>query len=131
MPLMKPALILVLGGTLIVFLFIRGAGWLKENPGSSLADLPPRALLSSPETRTKTVSFMPGQAVNLPNRKFRKIEVRSEYPLRVLVGPCHSDYTVEFFCESEPADIFIVDTRRTPIFLTPRANNVTITATSY
>jgi hypothetical protein len=81
----------------------------------------------SPETKSVTVSFMPGQAVNLPNRTFRKVIIRSEYPLRVLTGPCHMNYTVEFFCSSTPGDLFIADTRRWPIFVTPHANSVTIT----
>jgi len=82
-------------------------------------------------TKSKTISLMPGQAINIPNRAFRKVEIHSEYPLRVLIGPCHNDYTVEFFCDSEPADLFVADTRRSPIFLTPKANSVTITVTSY
>jgi hypothetical protein len=84
-----------------------------------------------PEAHSKTVSFMPGQATNIPNRKFRKVEVRSEYPLRVLTGRCHSDYTVEFFCSGDPADIFIADTRHKPIIMAPRANSVTITVTEF
>lgn len=86
---------------------------------------------STPANRTKTVSLMPGQAFNVPNKQFRKIEVRSEYPLRVMTGPCHEDYTVEFFCQSDPADLFIADTRKPPLFLTPKANAVTIIATEF
>jgi len=85
----------------------------------------------SPESKTKTAAFLPGQALNIPNRKFRRVEIRAEYPLRIYVGPCHSDYTVDFACNSEPADLFIVDTRRMPVFLTPRSNSVTITVTEF
>lgn len=85
----------------------------------------------TPKSRSKTVSFMPGQAVNLPNKLYRKVEIHSEYPLRVLTGRCHNDYTVQFFCEGEPADIFISDTRRRPIFTTPKGNLVTITITKF
>jgi len=86
---------------------------------------------AAPEIHTKTVSFMPGQAINIKNANFKKVEVRSEYPLRVLTGHCHNDYTVQFFCEGEPADIFIADTRRPPVFMTPKANSVTITLTQF
>ena len=85
----------------------------------------------APRTGTKTFSFMPGQTINVPNRFMRKIEIRSEYPLRVLTGKCHSDYTVEFFCEGEPGDVFISDVRRMPVFMTPRANSITITASEF
>ena len=84
-----------------------------------------------PRTASKTISFMPGQATDIPNRIYRKVEVRAEYPLRVLSGQCQSDYTVQFFCDGDPADIFITDTRRMPLFLTPRANAVTITVTEF
>jgi hypothetical protein len=84
-----------------------------------------------PVTGSKTVAFMPGEAVNFPNRQFRKVEIHSEYPLRILTGHCHQDFTVEFVCEGDPADVFIVDTRRRPIFMTPRANTVTITVTEF
>jgi hypothetical protein len=83
------------------------------------------------ETVSHTIALMPGQSFNAPNKRFRKLEVRSEYPLEVASGPCHLTYTVEFFCESEPADFFIRDTRKIPVFLTPKANNVTITATEF
>jgi len=84
-----------------------------------------------PIVRTRTFSFMPGQAVNLMNKQFRKVTIRSDYPLRVLSGPCHQDYTVQFFCDGDPADIFISDTRRMPVFMTPKANSVTITVVEF
>ena len=85
-----------------------------------------------PRRVTHTFSVLPGQAFNLPNNQFRKIEVRSEFPIRVYVGSCHSDYTVQWFCnESDPHDVFITDTRSAPLFLTPRANSVTISGTEF
>lgn len=88
--------------------------------------------VAPPEKRTITVSFMPGQAESIPNRKFRKIEVHSEYPIRAISGRCHSDYTVEFICENpEPTDLFIVDTRHRPLFVTPRANQITFNLIQY
>jgi hypothetical protein len=83
------------------------------------------------KTHTTTVSVMPSQAFNIHNGTFRKVLIRSDYPLRVLTGSCHSDYTVQFFCEGDPADIFITDVRRMPVLLTPRANSVTITVTEF
>jgi hypothetical protein len=91
----------------------------------------PPAPAVEPKTIIKTVSFMPGQAINIPNKKFRKIEIHSGYPLRIFVGPCHNNYAVEFVCNSDPSDLFIVDIRRPPIFRTPVANSVTITATEF
>jgi len=88
-------------------------------------DVPP------PVTKTQTISLMPGQAFNGPNRNFRKVEIHSEYPLRIMIGPCHDDYAVQFFCDSEPSDLFVADTRKPPLFLTPKGNLVTITVTSY
>ena len=85
----------------------------------------------APEMRTKTIALMPGQAFNAPNRQFRKIEIRSEYPLQIMTGPCHQDFTVQFFCESAPADLFVRDTRHFPLFMTPKANAVTITVTEF
>lgn len=84
-----------------------------------------------PRSASKTFALLPTQAVNLPNRHFRDIEIRSEYPLQILTGPCHEVATVEFFCQSDPSDIFIRDTRNQPIFATPRANNVTITVKEF
>lgn len=72
-----------------------------------------------------------GQAMNFTNRQFRKVEIHSEYPLRILTGQCHQDYTVQFLCEGDPADLFIVDARLRPIFTTPRANQVTIIVTEF
>lgn len=85
----------------------------------------------APRVVSKTISFMPGQAINIPNKNFRKIEIHSGYPLRIFVGPCHNDYTVEFICNSDPSDVFIVDTRHPPIFRTPIANSITITGTEF
>lgn len=75
----------------------------------------------------QSYSFMPGQSMNFPNRKYRKIEVRSTFPVRVLTGPCHEENVVQFFCNSQPGDIFITDLRGKPLFRTPEANQITIT----
>ena len=84
-----------------------------------------------PRTASHTFNLMPGQAFSLPNNQFRKIEVRSDFPIRVYVGSCHSDYTVEWLCDGDPHDVFITDTRRTPLFMTPRANAVTISGREF
>lgn len=84
-----------------------------------------------PAFDTRVIAFMPGQAMNFTNRQFRKVEIHSEYPLRILTGQCHQDYTVQFLCEGDPADLFIVDARLRPIFTTPRANQVTIIVTEF
>jgi hypothetical protein len=80
-----------------------------------------------PKETSRTVAFMPGQYVNISNRGFRKVEIHSEYPIRVASGSCHLDYGVEFFCNDDPADIFITDMRPKPIFTTPKGNLITLT----
>lgn len=80
---------------------------------------------------TKTVAIMPAQYFDLPNRRFRKIEIHSTFPIRVLSGSCRLNYGVEFFCDSEPADVFITDMRKMPVFSAPQGNQITITATEF
>ena len=80
-----------------------------------------------PNTVVESYSFLPGQSMNFPNRKYHRIEVRSIFPIRVLTGTCHEEYVVQFFCVSEPGDVFITDRRSKPIFGTPQANEITIT----
>lgn len=82
---------------------------------------------SAPREINRTVSFMPGQYSTIPNREFRKVEIHSEYPIRVANGSCHLDYGVEFFCKSDASDIFITDMRPRPIFTAPKGNLVTVT----
>lgn len=65
--------------------------------------------------------------MDLQNSEFQHFEIRSEYPLRVMAGPCQSTYTVDLICDSGPADIVVVDLRRAPIFAEPRSNTVTVT----
>lgn len=84
-----------------------------------------------PKTHTAMVSLLPGQYTSIPNRTYRKVLIRSDYPLRIVTGNCHENYTVQFFCEGDPGDIFLTDTRRVPIFATPRANSITITVTEF
>lgn len=75
----------------------------------------------------QSYSMLPGQSMNFANRKYHRIEVRSTFPVRVLTGPCHEEYVVQFFCDSAPGDVFITDRRTKPLFGTPEANQVTIT----
>lgn len=83
---------------------------------------------SVPQQITKTYALLPGETGNLHNATYSRIEVRSEYPVRVLTGPCHADYTVDFFCPSGSSDVFIQDERSKPLFRSPSANAVTVTA---
>jgi len=80
-----------------------------------------------PNSVVESYSFLPGQSMNFPNRKYHRIEVRSTFPIRVLTGPCHEEYVVQFSCVSEPGDLFITDRRSKPLFGTPEANQITIT----
>ena len=99
--------------------------------GSDSAIQTAQHTFESPKTITHTFNLLPSQSTNLENRQFRKVEIRSEFPVQVLVGPCREAYTVDFFCDSAPADIFISDQRARPIFSSPQANPVTVTATEY
>ena len=86
------------------------------------------AIPARSETKTRTVSFMPSQAVDVPNDRWTKIEIHSEFPLRILTRGCENNYTVEFVCTlKSPADIFVEDMRTRPLVGTPRANQVTFT----
>lgn len=84
-----------------------------------------------PQVQTKIMNFMPGQSGSIINRDFRKVEVRSTFPVRVFSGPCHEEYTVDFTCDSNPGDVFITDRRLPPIFHAPEANEITITFTQF
>jgi hypothetical protein len=79
------------------------------------------------QTQVKSISLLPSQRYTLINTTWKDVEVRSEYPLTVIIGPCQSDYTVQWHCSGEAHDIIMIDTRRVPVFLTPKANNITVT----
>lgn len=98
-------------------------------PTYSAAPAPPPP--PKPVQVSRTVAFMPGQYIDLPNHQFRKIEIHSTFPIRVASGSCHLDYGVEFVCDSDPSDVFITDMRPKPIFRTPQGNEITITATQF
>lgn len=78
---------------------------------------------------SKTYALLPGQTLNLTNRDFHWVEIRADYPVQFLAGPCHNDYTVQWRCHfaDEPADLFIRDLRVSPLFHQPKSNNITIT----
>jgi hypothetical protein len=82
-------------------------------------------------TMMKSYSLLPSQSLDLTNSDWGDVEVRSEYPVSVLNGECHSDYTVQWHCSGAPHDLVIRDARRTPLFFTPRANSVTVTLHTY
>jgi hypothetical protein len=84
---------------------------------------------SQHRTATKTYSLLPAKTLNIINRVSHEIDIRSEYPVQIAAGPCHADYTVQWHCSlGEPTDLFIRDLRTPPVFSTPRANVITITA---
>lgn len=84
-----------------------------------------------PAEISKTVAVMPGEYFDLPNHRFRKIEIHSTFPIRVLSGSCRLNYGVEFYCDSDPTDVFITDMRQRPVFSAPQGNQITITAIEY
>src|SRR5579872_6678541 len=70
-------------------------------------------VMASANSKSNVVSysFLPGQSMNFPNRKYHRVEVHSTFPIRVLTGPCHEEYVVQFACDSKPGDVFITDRR--------------------
>lgn len=118
----------------IVALYV-GLTWNWSRPNvsavSSQSQSAPIIKPKSPKQISHTVSFMPEQYVNIENRNFRKVEIHSQFPIRVASGDCHLDYGVEFVCDGDPADIFITDMRQRPIFTTPKGNLVTLTLIEY
>jgi hypothetical protein len=82
---------------------------------------------SQPEV--STYNLLPAQTLNLHNRKWHFVEIRTDYPVQLAAGPCHNDSTVQWRCyfKDDPADLFIRDLRVPPIFTQPRANVVTVT----
>lgn len=83
----------------------------------------------SGDGHVKTYSVLPAQTLNLTNRDYHWVEVRTEYPVQFLAGPdCHNDSTVQWRCHfDQPADLFIRDLRVPPVFKQPKANTVTVT----
>lgn len=77
----------------------------------------------------KTYSVLPGKTLNIRNRSFHVVEIRSEYEVQIAAGPCHVDSTVQWRCEfDDPADLFIRDLRTPPLVTAPRANSITVSA---
>jgi hypothetical protein len=96
--------------------------------GSSLLPSHPLpGVMAKTKPMVQSYSLLPGQSMNFRNRKYHRVEVHSTFPIRVLTGPCHEEYVVQFSCNSDPGDIFITDRRSKPLFGTPQANQVTIT----
>lgn len=80
-----------------------------------------------PITHEKTYNMLPGQTLNIVNKKYRLFEVRSDYPVQLLAGSCHSHSTVQWRCSlKEPNDLFIRDLRSKPVFSDPKANVVIV-----
>ena len=104
-------------------------GWIMLRRPSTVVRAYPFS--NQPRVSVHTVAFMPGQYADIRNNEYRKIEIHSTYPIRVLSGTCNLQYGVEFYCDSTPADIFITDMRPKPIFSTPTANTITITAAEF
>lgn len=88
-------------------------------------------LLVSGCASTRTYTLLPGQSLTVVNHGFRKIEIRSEYPIRVADGSCFNTYTVDWKCDGQASDIEITDTRMTPIFSSPHSNAVTVIASQF
>lgn len=97
--------------------FLVGASFVASGP----------AVFAKSNAVVQSYSMLPGESMNFANKKYHRIEVHSTFPVRVLTGPCHEEYVVQFSCDSAPGDVFITDRRSKPLFGTPQANQITIT----
>jgi hypothetical protein len=80
-------------------------------------------------SQVKTYSILPGKTLNIRNKNFHIVEIRTEYPVQIAAGECQNDYTVQWTCKfDDPADLFIRDLRAPPVFATPKANSITVSA---
>lgn len=84
-----------------------------------------------PQIQTKTYSLLPGQTMTIENHDFRKVELQSQFPVQLVVGSCFANYTVMWKCNSEPTSVYVKDSRKMPLFTTPRANAITITFSEF
>jgi hypothetical protein len=84
-----------------------------------------------PQTWNNTYSLLPGGSMSVRNRDFRKVQVRSDFPIRASVGVCRSEYTVELDCDGDPDAILVTDVRRMPIFSSAQSNTISIKASTF
>ena len=109
-----------------------GYGLLKTAANEREGQTASRPVLPrAPHVERKVVSLLPGQEYTLVNHSYGKIEVHSNYPIRIVNGDCHDDYAVQFNCDGQPASVFITDLRHVPLFGSPKANLLSITATEF
>ena len=100
----------------------------KPSPVTVAAASTPVPIPQPAPPRVVTFALMPEQSMDLPNTKFQRVEIHSQFPLQIMSGHCQQNYGVEFVCaDGEPADIFVRDVRVRPIFKTPQGNLVTLT----
>jgi hypothetical protein len=77
----------------------------------------------------KVFSVLPTKTLNIRNKWAHTVEIRSDYPIQIAAGECHTEYTVQFTCTfDDPADLFIRDLRQWPVFAQPRSNSITVDA---
>ena len=120
----SPAILAVLSAIAIILAIHFSTGSrLFKNGG---IDEPPR-----PQVFQKSYALLPTQSLEIENGHFRRIEIRSQFPIRALTGSCQANYTVDFFCNDEPHDILITDARNMPVFSTPTANPITFIAREF
>jgi len=81
-----------------------------------------------PDSHEKTYSLLPGRVLDLRNRTFHAVEIRSEYPVQIVAGNCRSESTAQWHCKfSDPADLFVRDLRPPTTDPNVRANSVVVT----
>jgi hypothetical protein len=110
---MKTALILVLGGTLLIALFVRFA---TNKPGLI------------PHHESASYSLMPGHGVRIQNENSIEISVLSDYPVSISGAGCRVDRTVQEVLSCGPYEIDIQD-MRPAVLIWGRANHVQWTIT--
>lgn len=79
---------------------------------------------------TSRFALLPGQSVTVPNRDFRMIEVRAEYPVSIKGENCYLPRAVQCRLECSASDVTVTDARPS-ILVWGRANKVTVTGSIF
>lgn len=91
----------------------------------------PGALIE-PREEVKTFAILPSETLRISNNEFKRIEIRSEFPVDFEAGTCYNTSTVQWTCRLDHAtDFSLRDLRLRPIFRQPQSNTITVTVSTY
>jgi hypothetical protein len=81
-----------------------------------------------PQTVKKTFNIAPGETEQVRNRNYHRIDIRSEYAVKVLAGRCRAKSTFQWTCRFDsPWDLILTDLRPGTRDVNARANVVSVT----